>query len=496
METKYSLHWGLDLNCTLDPSTLKISNLAIKPPSISPGDKHTQEIRLKRVLSLSDLIIYGIILIQPVAALPLFGHANSISRGHAVTSILLAMTAMIFTAISYGRMANRYPVAGSAYTYVGKALHPIVGFVAGWSMFMDYLFIPILCIIFSSIAANHMFPYIPVAAWTLVFSIGFSLLNLNGIRVAAGTNRILIIFMGVVVFYFMGAAARFILIKKGMGGLFSTTPFYNPESFSVQALGSATALAALTYIGFDGISTLSEEARNPKRNIMLAAVITCLVTGIWSGAQVYLAQLSWPDWASFTSGLESEAARSNALDTAIMSVANRVGGNFLDASLSIVLLLGSIGSGITGQLGASRLLYGMGRDGVIPRRIFGHLDRKHASPSYNILFVGVLACAGAFLLNYQECARLINFGAFLAFMGVNISALSEYFIRSEKRTAGGFIRYVVPSLLGFLFCLAIWLNLPVKTFIIGGIWMGFGIIYLAIRTKGFRQKMAMIDFST
>jgi putrescine importer len=463
-------------------------------PGISISES-SSEPKLRRVLSLSDLVIYGIIVIQPVAALPLFGHANNISKGHAVTSILLAMTAMILTAVSYGRMANRYPLAGSAYTYVGKGIHPLLGFVAGWSMFMDYLFIPILCIIFSSITANHMLPLISYTAWILLFTIGFTALNLNGIKVAARTNWILIIIMGLVVFYFMGAAARYILIKNGLSGLFSPRPFYNPESFSVSALGSATALAALTYIGFDGITTLSEEVKNPRRNILLAAVLTCLITGIWSGAQVYLAQLSWPDWASFTRGLDDEIARTHALDTAIMSVARRVGGTFLDASLSSVLLLGSIGSGMTGQLGASRLLYGMGRDGAIPRKIFGHLDKKHSSPGYNILIIGILACVGAFLLNYQECAQLINFGAFLAFMGVNIASINEYFFKSDKKTAKKFFIYVLPAALGFLFCLVIWINLPLKTFIIGGSWMLAGIIYLAVRTKGFRESMIMIDFS-
>jgi amino acid transporter len=469
--------------------------IRIKPLSGISSAESSSEPKLRRVLSLNDLVIYGIILIQPVAALPLFGHAYNISKGHAVTSIMLAMIAMIFTAISYGRMANRYPVAGSAYTYVGKGIHPFLGFVAGWSMFMDYLFIPILCIIFSSIAANHMFPFISHIIWTFLFTIVFTMLNLNGIKVAARTNWILIIIMGLVVFYFMGAAARYILMKNGLGGLFSPRPFYDPESFSLQALGSATALAALTYIGFDGITTLSEEVKNPKRNILLAAVLTCLITGIWSGAQVYLAQLSWPDWASFTKGMNSEIEQTHALDTAIMSVAHRVGGTFLDASLSFVLLIGSIGSGMTGQLGASRLLYGMGRDGVIPRKVFGHLDVKHACPNYNILIVGILACIGAVILNYQECAQLINFGAFLAFMGVNIASINEYFFRSEKKTVKTFILYVLPAALGFLFCLTIWINLPLKTFIIGGSWMFAGIIYLAFRTRGFREKMIMIDFS-
>ncbi len=455
----------------------------------------TPEVKLLRVLSLRDLVIYGIILIQPVASMPLYGHANSISKGHAVTTILIAMVAMIFTAISYGRMANRYPSAGSAYTYVGKGIHPYLGFVAGWSMFMDYMFIPIICVIFSSITAFHMLPFIPFQFWIFFFVFGFTIINLNGIKMASKANLILMVVMSVVVFYFMAAAIRYLVLKNGLGGLFSTRPFYSPETFSYESISSATALAALTYIGFDGITTLSEEVRNPRRNIMIGAVLTCLITGIWSGAQIYLAQLSWPDWASLTRGISDEVARNNALDTAIMSVANRVGGSLLDGSLSFILLLGSIGSGSAGQLGASRLLYGMGRDGIIPKNIFGYLDKKHSSPSYNIMIVGCMVLLGAILLNFEESALLINFGAFFAFMGVNIASVREYFFKAEKKTFKGFLIDLLPAGLGFIFCLFIWINLPMKTFIIGGTWMLAGIIYLAIRTKGFRTKSIMIDFS-
>jgi putrescine importer len=451
--------------------------------------------KLLRVLSLRDIVIYGIILIQPVAALPLFGHANNISKGHAVTTILIAMVAMIFTAISYGRMANLYPSAGSAYTYVGKGLHPFLGFVSGWSMFMDYMFIPIICVIYSSITANHMLPFIPYPFWILFFVAGFSWLNLKGIRMASRTNTILMIIMSVVVFYFMAAAIRYIFIQNGLEGLFSVRPFYNPETFSFSAVGSATALAALTYIGFDGITTLSEEVKNPRRNIMIGALLTCLITGVWSGAQVYLAQLSWPDWAVFTQGLPDAAAQNNALDKAIISIANRIGGALLDGSLTIILLLGGIGSGAAGQLGASRLLYGMGRDGVIPKKIFGHLDKKHSSPNYNIMIVGGLVLVGAALLNFEDSALLINFGAFFAFMGVNAASIREYFFKAEVKTLKGFLIDFLPGGIGFIFCLGIWLNLPLKTFVIGGIWMLSGVIYLAFRSKGFRETNVMIDFS-
>jgi len=453
------------------------------------------EVKLQRVLSLKDLVIYGIILIQPVAALPLFGHASNLSKGHAVTAILFAMVAIIFTAISYGRMANRYPQAGSAYTYVGKGLNPYLGFLAGWSMFMDYLFIPILCVIFTSIAANHLIPVIPYHVWLFIFAGLFTFLNLGGVKISARVNWFLMIVMSVVVFYFMAAAIRFVFLNEGFTGLISLNPFYNSDSFSIGAIGSATALAALTYIGFDGLTTLSEEVENPKRNVLIAAVLTCLITGIWSGAQVYLAQLSWPDWTSFTQGIADQAARENALDTAIMSVANRVGGFVLDFSISIILLVGSIGSGITGQMGAARLLYGMGRDSVIPKKVFGHLSEKSLIPNLNVLIIGSLALTGALTLNYQETARLVNFGAFLAFMGVNIASMSEYFFKSGDRSGKSFLKNLLPPSIGFVVSLIIWLNLPLKTFIIGGSWLATGIIYLAIRTRGFRDPMVMIDFS-
>jgi amino acid transporter len=226
---------------------------------------------------------------------------------------------------------------------------------------------------------------------------------------------------------------------------------------------------------------------------MIAVVMTCLITGIWSGMQIYLAQISWPDWQSFSIGtVDTEY---NKLDTAIMAVANRVGGNLLDASLAITLLIGSIGSGITGQMGAGRLLYGMGRDNILPKKFFGHLDKKSVIPNYNVMLIGGITLIGAFFFNYEDCALLINFGAFLAFMGVNLATIREYYFKSDKETLMGFlIDFLLPAI-GFIVCMIIWLNLPLKTFIIGGSWMIAGGLYLFIKTKGFRKSVNTRDDS-
>jgi len=402
---------------------------------------------------------------------------------------------MIFTAISYGRMANLYPAAGSAYTYVSKGIHPYAGFVAGWSMFMDYVFVPIICTIYCGITANHLLPGIPYVLWLFIFATLFTLLNLRGLKMAANTNWILMIILSIAVFYFMAAAIYYIFSTNGVQGLFSSRPFYDPKNFSLKAVASGTALAALTYIGFDGITTLSEEVTNPRKNVLLAAVLVCVITGVWSGLQIYLAQLAWPDWSSFTREATSDIARNNALDTAIMSVARRVGGAFLDVSMTVVLLIASVGSGITAQIGASRLLYGMGRDGIIPRKFFGHLDKKYSTPNYNIILIGMIALFSSLAFNYEECARLINFGAFFAFMAVNIASIREYFFRREKMTLRSFLINFLPAAIGFSICLFIWLNLPARTFMIGGAWMLAGIVYLAVKTKGFQRQTPVITFS-
>lgn len=451
--------------------------------------------KLRRVLSLTDLVIYGIILIQPVAALPLFGFANRDSQGHAVTCIMVAMVAMIFTAISYGRMANLYPAAGSAYTYVGKGLHPYLGFIAGFTMFMDYMIIPILCTIFASITSHHMLPFIPLRVWFIFFAFLFTILNIVGIKVTNKTNWILMIVMSVVVFWFMGAAIRYLWMKDGVTALFTIEPFFNKDTFSLNLIGGGTALAALTYIGFDGLTTLSEEVENPRRNILWATVLTCVITGVWSGSQIYLAQASvpWEQWPAFLSNMAAKFGAGNELEKAIIGVANIVGGGSLEFVLAFILMVGSVGSGVTGLTGSTRVMYGMGRDGMLPTKFFGYIGKKHGVPSKNIILVGLIALIGANVLSYDKCAHLINFGAFLAFMLVNIASIREYYIKAEKKDFRCFMKNFLPPAIGVIACFAIWQSLPRLTFIIGGIWMATGILYLAIRTKGFRVKMEVKD---
>ena len=433
--------------------------------------------RLKRALTLWDLIFYGIVLIQPVAPMGIFGVVSLEARGHVVTTILIGMGAMLLTAVSYGRMARVYPSAGSAFTYVGRELNAGLGYVTGWSMVMDYVLNPIICTIWCSKAAMNVLPGVPYPVWVTLFASLFTALNLRGVKASARTNEILAAAMFVVLVLFLGSAIRYLRgIELGRPELL--LPFYNPGTFSLPVVLTGASIASLTYIGFDGISTLSEEVENPRRNIMLATVLTCLIIGVLASLQVYVAQLVWGDWKGFPD-----------VDTAFVYVAGKAGGPIMFQLLNITLLVANFGSGTGSHLGAARLLYGMGRENALPRSFFGAIDSRRNIPRNNVLLVGALALVGGLTLTYQLGAEMLNFGAFIAFMGVNLAAFTHYWVRAERKRPQDF---VLP-LLGFLICLYLWLSLRWPAKVAGGLWLGAGVLYGAIKTRGFRTNVVSFE---
>lgn len=445
---------------------------------------------LRRVLTLWDLIFYGLILIQPTAPIPLFGVAQKLSNGHTVTTILVAMFAMMITAFSYGRMASVYPSAGSAYTYVGRTMSPHIGFLVGWAMLLDYILQPLLCVIWIAAAIHSRYaPQLPYPIAAVLVGSFITVLNLRGIKSSARANKVLLVAMSVVIVAFLWLAVRFLLRAGSWGALFSIQPFYDPVTFNGHQIWMATSFAALTYIGFDGITTLSEEVKNPKRNVLLATVLVCLFTGIFSGVEVYLGQRVWPDWHSFVN-----------LETAFMDVCQRVGGMPLFQAMGLILILAAVGSGLTGGLGAARLLYGMGRDGVLPRRFFARLSPGNNTPTYNILLIGWIAVLGAIGLNYvgnayEHAGELLNFGAFLAFMGVNLSTFWHFGVARRGQRRRNILGDMILPLAGFAFCALIWWNLNPLAMIVGGIWFAVGVTYIVVMTRGFRIAPKQIDFS-
>jgi putrescine importer len=351
---------------------------------------------------------------------------------------------------------------------------------------------------------------VPYPVWAIFFAAVFTGLNIQGIKTSARVNTLLAAGMGAVVAILFVAAARYVFRTPHDGAAFFTRPFYDPSLWNMKAVLGATSIAVLSYIGFDGISTLSEEAENPRRNILLATVLTCFVIGILSALEVYAAQLIWPATQAFPNS-----------DTAFTYVAGRAWAP-LFAIVGFTLLVANFGSGMGAQIGAARLLYGMGRSKALPQSFFGVVDAKRHVPRNNVIFVGVIALAGAFIISYGLGAEMLNFGALIAFMGVNLAAFFRYHVREKGGSpifplaitaivialvllpyqsvallalAGlglAILAVWTPPLAGFAICFFLWKNLSWKAWIVGGIWMVVGIAFGAIKTRGFRGNL--IDF--
>ncbi len=437
--------------------------MSSQPAAVGEGS-----VTLKRSLRFWDLLLYGIILIQPTAPMPSFGVIYQVARGHVVTAILCAMVAMLFTSVSYGRMARVYPHGGSAFIYVGKELHPSLGYLTGWCLVMDYILNPLICIIWCSKAAQNFLPGVPYAVFVVMFAVFFTLLNLNGVETSARINAGMAAALGIVIVLVVIAILRYLIHLPPQGASFYTEPFYDPSTFSRSGLLRGTSIAVLSYIGFDGISTLADEAQDPGRTVPRAIVLTCFATGVLAAIEVYLGQLVWPHGQAFPD-----------IDTAYVHISGRAGGPILFMIVNGALLLANLGSGMASHLGAARLLLAMGQDGALPKKFFGAIHPKNRIPRNNVVLIGVICLVGALFFSYQLGTEMLNYGALLAFMGVNVASVALGW-----RT--GRLAHWAPMLIstaGFLTCLFIWTNLGPVARIAGTAWALVGVVLWIARRR-------------
>ena len=437
---------------------------------------------LRRVLGLGDLIFVGIVIIQPIAAVTLYGIAERLSGGHTADTLLIGMVPFLLTAVSYGRLAALYPAAGSAYTYAAQTINPPAGFVAGWAMLLGYLCMPLINVIYSAVTLQREFPALPYMAAAFAVALLITALNLGGIRWTARSNELMLFGMLAVVAVFAVLAVRYLFHAQGWAGVISTHPFYNPRTFNLPAMATATSFAALTYIGFDSVTTLAEDVHNPRRNVLLAVVSVVVITALLSGGQVYLAHQVWPDYTTYPNA-----------ETAFMDVYRRVGGTLMFHAMGVVLIVACFASALGGQVAAARILYGMGRDGVLPRVLARLTSRKH-TPAVAIIVIGVLAFVPSGIVNFEKTAEILNSGALAAYMAVNLAAFWQFYVRGGE--ARRLLTDAVAPLGGLVSCLAIWLSLPHLALSIGALWLVGGVVLAVVKVRSMSAESLAGGFST
>ena len=418
---------------------------------------------LKRALSVRDMAIYGLIFMVPIAPFGVFGHVLSDAKGMISLAYLIGMVAMIFTALSYKRLSEEFPIAGSVYSYAQRSIHPAIGFFTGWAMLLDYVLIPALLYVVAAVALNGILPGVPIVVWIMLFIIINTVINIRGIEFTVKANLVMLIAEIIVlaVFIVFGVIA----LANGAGNGFTLKPFYNPEHFSMSFVMGAVSLAVLSFLGFDGISTLAEEAKDGVKSVGKACLISLFIVGVLFIGQTYIAACIWPDFTGFAN-----------LDTAFHDVAELAGGPILSKTTMIATVISwGIANALAAQAAVSRIIYSMSRDKFLPP-ILAKVHPKYKTPYMSTLAIAVVSLIVGLLFRngLEQLSILVNFGAMTAFLVLHVSVVNHFLIRGGSRR---YFKHLVLPGVGFAIIAYVWVSFSPLAYVVGFSWIALGIIY-------------------
>lgn len=434
-----------------------------------------EEVRLNRTLSLFQVVMLGLAWMTPMVVFVTYGEVSEITKGMQSSAYLIAFCVILFTAYSYRVMAKVFPISGSAYSFTQKSINPQFGFLVGWVLLLDYALTPLIASLIFGIYLNAQFPDIPTYTWILLMIAAVTVVNIFGVKLSANTSILLVVFQVLFLMIFCIFCIRDILGGMGQGSLISVLPFANHHGTVVDVITGASILC-FSFLGFDSVTTLSEETKNSQRNIPKAIWILLAITGILYVSVSYLVQLVHPSFAFKNP------------DSASLELARVIGGDLLASIFIAATIVGQFTAGISSTASISRILYVMGRDGVLPKQVFGYIHPKFRTPVVNIVLVGMIALLGI-ILNLSTVISFINFGALTAFLFVNISVISQFYVRNKKRSFADSIRYLLLTLIGAGFIIWLWSYANKNSLILGFSWTFLGVLYLAYLTKFFKKDL-------
>lgn len=437
--------------------------------------------QLKRSLSLWQLTAFGLNYMIPIAPAIIFGFVLIASGGTVALPYLIAGVGMSFTALSYGIFLKRFPMAGSLYSYVSRGFNPHVGFVAGWVLLLDYVLIPTVTSMSAVLYFQQFIPTISYKILLLIFVLSTGLLNLFGVELMASLGLWLLIFGEIVIFTGFCVWSYAVSIKGiGVGHLLSLEPF---KFHSFTTLATATSIATLSYLGFDAITTLTEEAINPKRDIPKAILLSVMIGGLTMFLTGYLGMLTIPNWQQF-------AGDQNWLGTTLFYVAKISGGNWFALFYTAGFIIAMAVFNIVATAAGARLLFGMGRDEVLPKKIFGAIHARWKTPYWNIILITCLEYIIGIAFTVDTITELVNYGALFGFILLNFSVIWLHFIKDKKANNAGITRLVnhlFSPIFGMIILIWVFINMKPITLLVGTAWLIIGIVIGCWQSKGYRK---------
>src|SRR6478736_5481788 len=426
---------------------------------------------LKRSLGLWAIVGLGLGYMTPTVLFDTFGIVTKETNGVVPLAYLVALVVMLFTAISYGRMAKVFPSAGSAYTYTREAIHPRLGFMVGWAALLDYLLLPLVNALIIRLYLVSLFPSVPGWIWVVLFVAAVTGLNVWSLNSPSKVNFTLVVFAVVMIVAFIGLAVMQLTHGMGTGTVFSTHPLFH-SGVALPAVLTGATIVCFSFIGFDAITMYSEEARD-KSHISKAIIITLLIGGGIFLVAGQIAQSVFPNVANFS-----------MTDDTLPEMALFVGGKFFQVLFMAAAFAATVASALASHASVSRLLHVMGRNGVLrPTRLWGYVSPSRHTPVYATIAVGLVSLL-AITPSLELVSSMINFGALIAFTAVNLSVLAWFAVRRRQfRTVKQVATNIVLPVIGMAMTGLLWSFLHVDALISGLVWVSIGIIYAVVLTK-------------
>ncbi|MBO2945181.1 amino acid permease [Paenibacillus sp. F411] len=427
-----------------------------------------REITLKRNLSMTHVVTMGLAWMSPMIFFTSFGVLSEGSGGMMLAAYVLAFIAIIFTAASYAQMAKAFPVSGSAYTYVTKSMNSFTGFLVGWVILLDYLFSCIVAVLMFGINLNAQFTTVPSFVWILALTLVIMVVNIIGIKSSANLNKV---FVTMQILFIAGFCGLIVYNATEYGLSAGWNPLPSTDGVSFSTILAGASLVCFSFLGFDSVTTMAEETKDPKKTIPRAIMAIVLIAGAIYFVTAYLIQQMYP---SFTFA--------NA-ESAGFELMQAIGGSGLASIYTFVVIFAVLSQGMSSMTTVSRLLFVMGRSAILPAKTFGSIHTKFRTPVFNIVLVSIISLSALFM-SLDTAIKFVSFGALTAFLFVNLSVISHYILREKQRGARNLLLRFFCPLLGAGFILYLITLLDLDSLLLGFSWLLLGSLYYgAVRIK-------------